>query len=309
MPVAGSVTFTGERHANGLLPLNAGWNLIGPLEAEVSVSALQTTPPGIVLSSFFGFDGGYFPATTLVPGRGYWVLTSESGLLDCRPSSAPTSSFLDSLVVVDVTDGSGAHGSVYFAQRPVSSVVAGMPPSAPIGGPDIRFADNTWVHYAAASSIHQVYLENFVPPLTMVSRNNIGWTIKVCDSLSTMEIPLTDEPVSINQPWSSFSVVLTGVTSVGDNGTGLPSSVRLLQNYPNPFNPSTTISFALPRRGFVTLTVYNTVGQQVAQLLREEREAGHHQIRFDASGLSSGLYYYRLSAGDVVQTSKMLLLK
>jgi len=69
------------------------------------------------------------------------------------------------------------------------------------------------------------------------------------------------------------------------------------------------ISFELPRRGFVTLEVFNTLGQRVATLLREERQAGSHQVRFDASGLSSGLYYYRLVAGEVVQTNKMMLVK
>ncbi len=87
-----------------------------------------------------------------------------------------------------------------------------------------------------------------------------------------------------------------------------PSSFTLLQNYPNPFNPSTTIRFALPQRSHVTLTVFNCLGQQVATLVQGEEEAGYHQVRFDGSGLSTGVYLYRLQAGSYVQTRKLLLL-
>jgi hypothetical protein len=84
---------------------------------------------------------------------------------------------------------------------------------------------------------------------------------------------------------------------------------ELLQNYPNPFNPSTTIRYALPQRSHVTLTVFNTLGQQVATLVNDSREAGYHDVRFDSSGLASGVYFYRLRAGDYVGTKRLLLLR
>jgi hypothetical protein len=87
-----------------------------------------------------------------------------------------------------------------------------------------------------------------------------------------------------------------------------PITFALEQNYPNPFNPTTTITYGLPHRSQVSLMVYNTLGQQVAQLVSGEQEAGYHEVRFDASGLSSGVYFYRLIAGEFVQTRKLLLL-
>jgi hypothetical protein len=89
----------------------------------------------------------------------------------------------------------------------------------------------------------------------------------------------------------------------------MPEQFSIAQNYPNPFNPSTTIRYGLPNRSHVTLTVFNTLGQQVATLVQGDQEAGYHEVRFDASGLSSGVYFYRLQAGTYVETRKLLLLR
>lgn len=90
---------------------------------------------------------------------------------------------------------------------------------------------------------------------------------------------------------------------------GLPASYALLQNYPNPFNPSTTIRYGLPHSSFVTLTVYSTLGQQVAQLVGEQQQAGYHDAVFRGEGLASGVYFYRLDAGSFTSVKKLLLLK
>ncbi|MDI6765969.1 MAG: YCF48-related protein [Bacteroidota bacterium] len=91
----------------------------------------------------------------------------------------------------------------------------------------------------------------------------------------------------------------------------IPIEFRLHQNYPNPFNPSTTIRYELPRESFVTLKVYNLLGQEVATLVNEKKEAGRYNIEFRISdfGFSSGVYFYRLVAEDYVSTKKFLLLK
>jgi len=89
----------------------------------------------------------------------------------------------------------------------------------------------------------------------------------------------------------------------------VPSGYELAQNFPNPFNPTTSINFTLAETGNVNLTVYNLVGEPVANLVNDNLDAGTHSVEFNASDLPSGIYFYTLNAGDVHMTRKMSLLK
>lgn len=92
-------------------------------------------------------------------------------------------------------------------------------------------------------------------------------------------------------------------------GAPLPDHVVLHQNFPNPFNPTTTIRYSVPERARVSLTVYNALGQQVARLVDSEVEKGDHEVRFDASGLPSGVYFYRLQAGSTNQVRRLVVMR
>ena len=89
----------------------------------------------------------------------------------------------------------------------------------------------------------------------------------------------------------------------------LPEEFSLSQNYPNPFNPNTSIQYALGSRQFVTLKVYDVLGNQVATIVNEDKPQGNYDVNFYASKLSSGVYYYQLRAGNFVETKKMILLR
>lgn len=95
----------------------------------------------------------------------------------------------------------------------------------------------------------------------------------------------------------------------GFNNNNIPVSYSLEQNYPNPFNPVTTIEFSIPAKEFVKLSVFNALGQEVAVLVNEVRTAGTHEISWDAGGVNSGVYFYRLTSGEFTETKKMILLK
>jgi hypothetical protein len=97
-------------------------------------------------------------------------------------------------------------------------------------------------------------------------------------------------------------------TSVNGNITS-PLSFSLNQNYPNLYNPSTKISYRIASKGNVTLKVYNVLGNEAAVLIDGEKEAGNYEINFNASGLSSGVYFYTLSSAGYTMTKKMIIMK
>ena len=120
----------------------------------------------------------------------------------------------------------------------------------------------------------------------------------------TSEVVLSiGSPVILNIEIEQFP------TSVSETVITNPQDYNLRQNHPNPFNPTTTIAYDLPVASDVTLTIYNMRGQEVARLVDAEQSAGEYQTEWNASNVSSGIYFYRLQAGDFVQTRKMVLLR
>ena len=98
-------------------------------------------------------------------------------------------------------------------------------------------------------------------------------------------------------------------TTVGQNLPMLPHKMVLYQNYPNPFNPTTTFKYQIPSTSHVALTVYDVLGREVTVLVNTVEEPGYKSVQFDASRLSSGVYFYRLEAGDFVAVKKLLVLR
>jgi hypothetical protein len=104
-----------------------------------------------------------------------------------------------------------------------------------------------------------------------------------------------------------YSVITPDYVGMAEEGRGSP--VSLLQNFPNPFKEKTTISYNLLERGFITLKVYNMSGSEVSVLVNEIQQTGLHQAVFDATGLESGVYYYRIQTGKVFETERLILIK
>jgi hypothetical protein len=118
-------------------------------------------------------------------------------------------------------------------------------------------------------------------------------------------------PIGVNlfQGLCAITMRVDALVGVESTEISVPRTYSLGQNYPNPFNPATTIRYDLPARIYVTLRVFNILGEQVATLVDDMLEAGYRSAEFDGRGLASGIYFYRLRAGDYVATRKMMLVK
>ena len=146
-------------------------------------------------------------------------------------------------------------------------------------------------------------------------------SIDVSDASSDVTGIQKPEVGELNGSVAVFSFV--GANYIGvyfDNSSWVPSDVNeideiipqqfsLEQNYPNPFNPATSIQFRVPEHSFVTLKIYDVLGKELMTLLNEEKAAGTYEVNFNAVDLSSGIYFYSLTANDFVSTRKMILMK
>ena len=110
-----------------------------------------------------------------------------------------------------------------------------------------------------------------------------------------------------SKKWDSVMVNIS-LTDVGENPSN-PASFELFDNYPNPFNPSTTLRYSIPEASFTSVKIYDALGNEVSSLVNETKSAGTYEVEFNASDLSSGIYYYTLNAGSFTETKKMILIK
>lgn len=204
---------------------------------------------------------------------------------------------------LDSTDVQGAHATSANAKS-VGVSVLGNFGGSPGGIPDPR----------ALQSLERLIAWRFdqrsLHPLDSASiPTNLGGPRVVARICGHRDVGITECPgdnlyVLLPTVRMNVQALLSG-TAVNDGEA--PPGFALSQNYPNPFNPSTTIRYGLPQRSQVVLQVFNTLGQQVALLVQGEQETGYHEAQFEGTGLSTGMYFYRLIAGNFFQTRTLLL--
>ncbi len=138
----------------------------------------------------------------------------------------------------------------------------------------------------------------------IISNSNNGIVSTVGESF----IGKTSNTINQNQIGFWYAYQQTTITDV-ENEETIPTVFKLEQNYPNPFNPSTRIKFAVPEKSNVLIKVYDILGSEVATLVNEEMDAGWYENNFNAAGLSSGVYLFRMEAGNFISTKKMIYLR
>ena len=139
-----------------------------------------------------------------------------------------------------------------------------------------------------------------------VENFNLSESVTLPDSTETIQLCLYGENENLINILDKLYLNPAGISNYQEAAI---KDFDLRQNYPNPFNPVTVISFQVPVLSYVTLKIYDILGREIASLISEEKNAGNYKVKFNGNSLPSGIYFYKLSAGDYFQTKKMLLLK
>jgi hypothetical protein len=318
-PSAGPMSITGTPLAQETVAIAPGWNLIGSVAESLSVQSIRTLPEGLLASSFFGYDGGYFITQAIAPGRGYWVTANGSGLLilsrAARAKAAPMPLAAAGVEhdMLRIRDALGREQTLYLSGGRPEAMAASWcaaPPAPPAGAFDVRFATDRYLeHYAGnREATFEVRVSGASDPVTLTWRLREGSPLRSIDA----------ERGALALAGDGSLVLPPGVSALRFHAAGssaVPADFALDQNYPNPFNPSTTIRYGLPFKSDVHLSVYNLSGERVAELVNGKQDAGFHEARW-STDLASGIYFTRLEAVSVdnprashLQTRKMLLLR
>lgn len=290
-----------------VIHLHAGWNLIGPFECPVDTSDIVIYPPDARDSYYFGYDHGYQIISILLPGKGYWLHVNQPATLtipECPPVlGGPTTQGTGSrgnLVVVSFIDQQGQGGRLYLSDG-ADIRQSLMPPPPPEGSADIRFTSNQLVEKLGTGS-HPILMSSVAYPLriTVESTQDIHLELRTSTGALALE---SGKTVTLQKEEPLLSLIER------TSSNPVPTEFALSQNYPNPFNPGTTLTYALPITGPVTLKVFDMLGREIATLVDGMQQAGFHAIDFDGASLASGVYMYRLQAGSCVSSRKMVLMK
>ncbi|MGB5289742.1 MAG: T9SS type A sorting domain-containing protein, partial [Ignavibacteriaceae bacterium] len=270
--------------------------------------------PGVSSLTIGDCEGDDFGNTYLVHGE--YVMNGGTELKKVSPTG--------SLIWSDVYNLAGFRVEVGSDNQPV---VCGFPNQNSFGSSFIKVDSNgnlVWSNPDADSTfalmLHarlimdqqdNIYLAaGTLTEMAVCKVNNDGtsaWTITMPGSYANDIVLGSDNNVYV-VGGNTAKINQGGVTSLSDDKLN-PDGFILAQNYPNPFNPSTTISFSIPAAGFTSLKVYDIIGNEVETLLSEEKPVETYEVQFNASNLSSGVYLYKIQAGNSVETKKMVLMK
>jgi fibronectin type 3 domain-containing protein len=320
-PLTAIMQVSGTERNNETVSLSEGWNLIGSVSHPVATTSLVTSPEGILTGNVWEYQRGYQMSQYIQPGKGYWVYSSANGTITMNGVSAVPKSFgtpmssVAKLNSLTFRDADGNAGTLYFGSS-LNNVDAMMPPVPPADAFDVRFTSQRFaeVHSSKLTSTKEFAIDlNALKSLVSIEWNIVetgfNYSLKN-ENGKTIATSNGNRKLVLNSVSGGTTRLVLGV-----QGQTTPKEFTLHQNYPNPFNPTTNFGFRIANFGLVTLKVYNLLGQEVATILNNQAtEAGEFSVPFDASHLSSGIYFYRVtvqetSGKEFSAMKKMTLIK
>jgi hypothetical protein len=318
-PAPNVVEFTGTALTKDTVNVSNSWNMVGCLSYPVKTTdiiALGTS----VTSNYFGYSSGlgYYSEDTLKPGRAYWVKVNGAGKLAMATGSVMITPTVSSVIStksksdkepeenfssLSVRDAQGKERTLKFTSRDFDFDLTKyeLPPVPPTF--DVRFASNKALEFAEAGNMKEIALRISSAEYPLgVSWNSIDDASLLIDG---KEISLKGSGTTqISNPGSRIKLKLFPSGKID-----LPKEFALRQNFPNPFNPTTTIRYDMPVTGYVLLKVYDLMGQEIVTLVDGMQDAGYKSVVWNASDVSSGVYFYRLTAGKFTEAKKLLLMR
>jgi hypothetical protein len=205
--------------------------------------------------------------------------------------------FKDDWGRIIVTDANGNSYTLYAVHGNIDLTRYELPPLPPAGLFDVRFSSGRIAE--DLSSTQSILVSGVTYPLKIKVEN--------------MSVTLKDESgkeihKELN-PGDEISINKSTVNKLMATEELIPNEYSLEQNFPNPFNSTTNIRYSVPADGFVNISIYNTLGEKVTEIVNGFHKAGNYQVRFTASELSSGIYIYRMKSGGNISVKKMMILK
>jgi len=304
-------TFSGVPIDNITVSLNEGWNLISGISTSVAINTIIDLNELIVPGTIYGFDGSYIEAEFLDPGSGYWLRSTGEGEVTLSSSAPLTKSrffqppeHLSAMADANTLTIGGV--VLYFGTNiPDKDLLSySLPPKPPTGAFDVRFIDG----WRVVKDYGEVEVMPTTETLTIAYNimHNAGEHHNWVLTAKSGEKYILKNTGELTVPSAErFTLELKAV---------VPATFTLHQNFPNPFNPITTLRYDLPSNSLVTLSIYDMLGREVAQLVNIAQQAGFKSVQWDGSDsmgkpVSAGVYLYQIQAGEFVQTKKMVLLK
>ena len=281
----------------------AGWNLIGGYELVATAANVTTNPPGLQSGPIYKYSGGYQVTSVLDPGYGYWIKLTGAGQIIIPETLAkgekPIEWFPEDWGKIVLTDAAGISYTLYAVKGEVDLSQYELPPAPMAEMFDIRFSSGR-IAEDINSSMQTIDMSGITYPLTVRVE---GMDIRLMDE--------TGKNVNVSLK-SGEDIVISDATirKLMVSTQLIPEKYALEQNYPNPFNPSTVIEFSLPEDvGNVRLSIYNALGEKVAELVNTALTAGKYHYQWNAQNVATGMYIYELRTDKFVSVKKMVLVK
>ena len=307
-PSEGFNIVTGVPFNSVELNLVTGWNLISGISSAIAVESI-IDPSGIIVpGTIYGFGLGYTLVDELEPGKGYWMRAGGDGTITIQSGSARTAfqEFIDrseNAHTLVFTNADGTVGRLNFGVSvPESELLSySLPPLPPSGAFDVRFAGDSRI----VDKTGEILIQNDRWPM------KIQWTFdskEITGDRWILVDELTGNEYVLDQNNTAQIAVITDRMILRKIGP-VPAEFALHQNYPNPFNPLTSIRYDLPEDAHVRLTIYDIIGRKIAVPVNGRIESGPHEVIWDATGVTSGVYIYRFETQGFTSTKKMILLR